>query len=67
LPPEVGQDDNEGTPTSPTIVIPCIGARSASKGFPPKVSFILISLIIVTLLVIGVLLVMTLWGHGNAI
>ena len=67
LPPEVGQACDEGTPTSPTVVIPCLGRRSTSKGFSPKVSFILIGLIIVTLLVIGVLLAMTLWGHGNAI
>ena len=67
LPPDVGQDCDEETPTSPTVVIPRLGARSTMKGLSPKVSFFLIGLIIVTLLVIGVLLAMTLWGHGNAI
>ncbi len=67
LPPDAGQTCDKSTPTSPTMMIPRLEVRSPSKGLSPKVSFLLIGLIIITLLVIGVLLAMTLWGHGSAI
>jgi serine/threonine protein kinase len=66
-PPDAKQVDDEGEPTSPTVLIPQIQELTTSNGFSPKLSFVIIGLIMLALLVIGVLLALTLWGHGSVI
>ena len=67
LPPDDARIGDEGEPTSPTIILPQAQTRTASKGLSPRLSFVIISLVMLALLIMGLLLAMTLWGHGNAI
>jgi len=66
-PPQAGSALDDSEPTSPTVLIPQVQPAETPRRLSPKLSFVIIGLVMLILFIFGLLLAMTFWGHGSVI